>query len=191
MEVFLDHPMEKEVRITTDRGSEVCIILQRESKMSIDNIFIDSFRHLRKEETRETIEIIFFSCFFENFPDIVRSDFPSYSYILSNTDESWLSTFCRYGDDLLYLAGLLCTGGFVDSREEWDLLSCTPFGDLFVREYHELFYHHMCIISSTFSDILHISFFIEIEVALCRFEEDLAFFFSSFFEDFIEREEMF
>ncbi len=48
----------------------------------------------------------------------------------------------------------------------------------------------MGIIALSLSDVPYISIAIEVEVALCRFEEDFSFFRTPFLEDFIEIGEM-
>lgn len=57
MEKCLDNAMNKEIGIAADRRSEVAVVLQRESEMSLRSLSIDSLCHLRKEESRETISL--------------------------------------------------------------------------------------------------------------------------------------
>jgi hypothetical protein len=76
------------------------------------------------------------------------------------------------------------------SREKWNFSLHTPLRNFLIREYHELLDHHMSISSFTFSDIHHIPIFIQVEVALCRFEDDFSFFFSASGQEMIEKLEV-
>jgi hypothetical protein len=66
--------MEEEVRIATDRRSEVCVVSERETEVSYRLFSIDSLCHLREEETRESIEIVLGFRVFEERADMVWLD---------------------------------------------------------------------------------------------------------------------
>lgn len=63
----------------------------------------------------------------------------------------------------------------------------TPLCYFLICEDHELFYEHMSIVSFSFFDLGDVPLLVECEVALSDLKEDFPFFFSTRFEDMVER----
>ena len=174
MEILLDHAMQEQIWISTDRAREVRIVAQGKSEVAIYRLMVYRLRHLREYESREAIECTLLLCTLEG-----RSDM---SWFEDRTSEGRV-TCIEYLSDLTLL---LLGRSFVDAREKRYLLATTPLRDFFVREYHEFFDHHMGVVTLSLMDVLYISLGIEVEVALSHIKEYLPFLLSSLREDLVE-----